>query len=86
MNIEQIKQAVLEVINTQLNPVSPRGRGRYTFWINPVTKQIGCGWSTALRLQPYHRIVYTCIFTPGQGFTSDQWEDIANCYKPYLET
>lgn len=83
MNIEQIKMKIATAIEHRIAPPT-HSRARYHLWIDPGTREIGCGWATVLRLQPHQQIVHTFMRDPNLGFSADEWSEMAEKFAPYF--
>ncbi len=84
MTLEQIKEKVADALLHRTDPPCLNYGAQYHLWINETTRSIGCGWATTLRLQPWQKIVHTFRGDPRKGFTADEWDMIAEKFRPFF--
>jgi hypothetical protein len=84
MNIEQLKLKIADAIEHRTDPPVPKKKAKYHLWVDTFTHQIGCSWAPGLRLQNYQKVVYTFMRDVNAGFTSDEWEEMAQKFAPFF--
>ena len=84
LNPEKLKNMIAEAILHRTHPPEEKARAKYCFWINTETKQIGCNWAPVFHPVLGIEVVYTCMRDLDEGFSAEEWDEIAEKFMPYF--
>ena len=85
LNPEKLKNLIADAIVHRTHPPFEKVRAKYCLWIDTRTKQIGCNWAPLFHPGPEHKILWTAIRDLDEGFTAEEWDEIAQQFAPYFE-